>query len=110
MLYALSAYAAILGPVAAPLLAVSVCLFAFATVLCWAHYGAESLYALTGKERKPRVLAFFLLLACILGAVVAPSLVWELTDLLLGIMTVINVTALFALRHCVREETQRHFR
>ncbi len=110
MLYALSAYAAILGPVAAPLLAVSVCLFAFATVLCWAHYGAESLYALTGKERKPRLFALFVLLACILGAVAAPSLVWDLTDLLLGIMTVINVTALLSLRHRVKEETQRHFR
>ena len=106
MAYAIAAYSAILGRVAAPLLAVSVLIFAFATVLCWAHYGAESFYALTGRK-STRFLPLCILVACVAGAVSAPALVWDVTDLILALMTVLNVTALLLLRREVREESGR---
>ncbi len=107
MSYALAAYAAVLGKAAAPLLAVSVLIFAFATVLCWVHYGAESLYALTGRKNS-RILPLFVAFFCLLGAVAAPSLVWDITDLVLAVMTLLNLVALLALRHEVLEGSE-HF-
>jgi AGCS family alanine or glycine:cation symporter len=106
MAYALAAYEAVLGKFAAPLLAVSVLIFAFATVLCWAHYGRESVYALCGKDGG-KLLPLFEALACFVGTIAAPALVWELTDLVLALMTLLNLTALLLLRREVREESRR---
>ncbi len=106
MRFALDAYAAILGPVAIPAIALSVLLFAFATVLCWSHYGAESLYALTGRKRVPRLYLVAIAASCVWGAVAAPQMVWDATDMVLALMTILNVITLFALRRDVLEETK----
>ena len=106
MAYAIAAYGTVLGSAAAPLLATSVLIFAFATVLCWAHYGAESIYALTGRE-KSRLLPILVAGACVIGALAAPSFVWDVTDLVLAVMTLLNLTALLLLRREVREESER---
>lgn len=106
MAYALAAYGAVLGSAAAPLLAVSVLIFAFATVICWAHYGKESVYALTGRE-KAVFLPFFVALACLVGALAAPALVWDVTDLVLALMTLLNLAALLLLRKEVKAESER---
>lgn len=107
MRFAIEAYAAILGPVAIPSISLSVLLFAFATVLCWSHYGAESLYALTGRARTPRLYLALIALACVWGAVAAPHVVWDATDLVLALMTILNVITLLALRRDVVDETRR---
>ena len=106
MRLALESYAALLGGIAAPSLAFCVLLFAFATVLCWSHYGAEALCYLTGRARPPRLHPVLVALACVLGAVAAPGVVWDLTDLLLALMTLLNLAALLALRREVKEETE----
>ncbi len=106
MAYALAAYSAVLGRAAAPLLAVSVLFFAFATVLCLSHYGTESIYALTNKK-SGRILPLFVALACLVGALAAPALVWDATDLVLAVMTLLNLAALFVLRKEVREESEK---
>lgn len=105
MRYALAAYSATLGSLAEPILALSVLLFAFATVLCWAHYGAESLRYLTKKRALARMLPLVTAASCILGAVAAPDLVWDLTDLILALMAILNISALLALRRDVMEES-----
>lgn len=103
MHFALAAYTALLGPIAAPVLALSVLLFAFATVLCWSHYGAEALCYFTDKGRAPRIHALLVALACALGAVAVPQLIWDMTDLLLALMAFLNIAALVALRRTVCE-------
>ncbi|MBE6595235.1 MAG: alanine:cation symporter family protein [Ruminococcaceae bacterium] len=103
---AISAFRAVLGDVAEPLLALSVALFAFATVLCWAHYGVESLGYLLGQRRAKRLLLPAVAAAVVGGAVCAPGLVWNATDLVLGLMTLLNLTALLLLRGSVRAETR----
>ncbi|MBR5601512.1 MAG: amino acid carrier protein, partial [Clostridia bacterium] len=106
MRYALAAYTATLGGAAAPLLTACVLLFAFATVLCWAHYGSESLRVLTQSRLAARLLVLAVALFCVLGALAAPTLVWELTDLILALMALINVTALLLLRREVIRESE----
>ncbi len=106
MRFAIEAYAAILGPMAMPAISLSVLLFAFATVLCWAHYGAESLRYLTGSARGSRALFAAFLGACVWGAVAAPHVVWDMTDLVLSLMAMLNIATLFALRRDVISETK----
>ena len=107
MRFAMEAYAAILGPVAHPILSLSVLLFAFATVLCWAHYGKESLRFLTGNAHGSRALFLALLVACVWGAIAAPQALWDLTDLVLSLMAMLNIVTLFSLRHEVLLETKQ---
>lgn len=104
---AISAFGAVLGPIAPPLLAVSVLLFAFATVLCWTRYGAAALSYLTGDLRGTRALVLAACLATFLGAVSTPTLVWGATDLVLALMTLINLAVLLASRRTVFAETER---
>ncbi|MBQ8339459.1 MAG: amino acid carrier protein [Clostridia bacterium] len=103
---ALAAFRAVLGDVAEPLLAVSVAFFAFATVLCWSHYGVESLGYLLGQRRAKRLLLPAMAAAVLSGALFAPALVWDATDLVLGLMTLLNLAALLLLRDGVRAETR----
>ena len=46
------------------------------------------------------------LLSCIVGAVAAPALLWELTDLILALMAILNILALLRLQSTVVEETR----
>jgi AGCS family alanine or glycine:cation symporter len=107
MAYALAAYRALLGPVAVPFLAGAVLLFAFATVLCWSHYGAESMRVLTGRAGTPPLLLLAVLAACVWGAIAPPAVAWDLTDLVLGVMALLNIMALLLLRGDVIAQTRR---
>ncbi len=99
MAMCLCAFSAALGSIAPFLLAVSVVLFAFATVLCWSHYGrtaAEYLFS------SPRIRALFVpvySICVLLGACVSPSVCWLLSDLSMALMVIINVIALLGLRN-----------
>ena len=103
---AMAAFGAVLGAVAPHLLAIAVLFFAFATVLCWSHYGSECLLYLTGSERFARLMVLATPLSCLIGAVAAPALAWELTDVVLACMALLNVTALLICRHAVVAQTR----
>ena len=106
---AVDAFAAVLGGVAPPILALSVLLFAFATLLCWSHYGAECLYYLTGRTEAGKWMIPAVLLSAVVGAVAAPAVLWELTDLVVALMTVLNVTVLLWRSKEIVAETRRYF-
>lgn len=106
---ALSAFGAVLGRLAAPALAVCLALFAFATVLCWSHYGAEAMLYLTGKPRACRFVVPMIALAVPLGALGAPSFIWGATDVVLSLLCLLNLAALFTLRRDVRRENNAFF-
>lgn len=96
----LAAYTAPFGAVGASLvtrlLTLAILCFGFATMLCWSHYGHQSLLFIFKEKRKPPCLLFptCFCSAAILGAVSAPALIWSLTDLVTGIMTLLNTTVL----------------
>lgn len=102
---ALAAYGAVLGDAAPPILALSILFFAFATVLCWSHYGAEALFYLTQRKKSRRLMVVLVAVGAVVGSVSASELVWELTDLVIALMAVINIAALVAKRREVIAET-----
>lgn len=105
------AYSATLGGWADWVLAAAVLLFGLATVVCWAYYGQEcvAMLGLSGKHERLARRVFNLLYAsaAYVGAVSPPGGVWTLADFSIGIMTLINIAALFLLRRDVREETEK---
>ena len=109
VMLAISAFGAVLGPTLPPLIAVSVFLFALATVLCWTRYGVEALAYLTDSHNGARLLILAVCFATALGAVISPDFVWGATDLVLALMTVINLAVLILSRRIILDETKRLF-
>ena len=106
MMMAIKAYSAVLGGWSEYYMCISVLLFAFATMVCWAHYGKESLRCLTKKKGAAAVYVLLFCLFVFVGAVAAPSLAWLLADLAIGIMTLINLPILCSMSGEVKSETE----
>lgn len=104
-----AAFAASLGDGAGWFLSAAILCFGYATVICWADYGAQSLWAI---KKSPRLKTFYLILflcAVPLGCLVAPWAIWNLSDFAITALTTINLVALWGLRREIREETRARF-
>ena len=120
MVMTLRAYSACFGGAAwvEGLLAIAILCFGFATLLCWAHYGTESLTFILRALKKekgplsgsPRLIfAVIFCLFAVVGAVSAPALVWSLTDLITGIMTLLNTAVLLLSHRQIGRVTAEYF-
>lgn len=105
----ISAYTVVLGDLAGYFLAISVFLFAFATIICWGHYGIESVLYITGKKRSVRAFTVIYSLSVFAGSIISSSFIWEAADLAIGAMTVINVIVICLMSREVKEETDLYF-
>ena len=92
-----AAFGAVLGPPGTALVAVSLLLFAFSSILGWSYYGQQCLRWLTGGDAWLNVYRT-VFLACIpLGALWEPLQLWQLVDLCNAWMALPNLTALLCL-------------
>ncbi len=92
--YILSVFTPVFGGAAKYLVTFSIVTFAFSTTLTWSYYGASCLSALTPS---PLVKWGYLALYCValtIGASGSPAVLYTLTDMLLAIMTLINLPVL----------------
>ena len=104
------AYSAVLGKSAEYFLAVAVFLFAYATVICWAQYGKESVSYLFPNKKRP--ISIFTAVYCIsvfVGASIVPSAIWGVADFCLGSMTIMNILIICFMSPEVRLHTRRYF-
>jgi AGCS family alanine or glycine:cation symporter len=105
------AYSAVLGRSAEYFLCAAILLFAYATVICWAHYGIECATYMFSRKKKAAasVYAAAFCVAAFLGAVVAPAAVWSLADFAIGSMTIMNVIIIISMSGKVRSLTGKYF-
>jgi AGCS family alanine or glycine:cation symporter len=96
-----SAFSSVLGDWVSIVIALSLCLFAFATVLGWGLYGIRCAQYLFG-ERNWKCFVYFQITAVVLGAVVDSGVVWLAAEILNGLMAIPNLVALFALTPVLR--------
>lgn len=77
-------------------LAGATALFAFATMIGWSYFGAQTADYLAG-EKGIKVYRFCYILITLPGCMIAPTMIWELSDALNGMMAIPNLLALFFL-------------
>lgn len=106
----INAYSAVLGDLAGALLAVSVLLFGYATIVCWAHYGVECVGYLFTEKNAVYIFEGVYCFLIAVGSVIAPNDIWTISDLALGLMTLINVPVLCAMSREVKVETDSFLR
>lgn len=105
----LAAYGAALGDGAVWFLCAAVGVFAYATTVCWAHYGLGCVrWFGEGWIGNAMFLALFCASVCF-GAAAAPDAVWDLADLAMGCMTLLNLPVLCIMMPEVKEETAKLF-
>lgn len=93
--------------VGAPLLTFGIVTFAFSTILGWSYYGERAVEYLSGK-RYLIIYRVLYVVAILAGAVVQLTVVWNLADLLNGLMAIPNLISLLALAGVLSAETRRY--
>lgn len=105
----IDAYSNVLGNAASVFLAAAVLCFGFATIVCWAHYGIESVYYLNQRNfvKKGFIAAYSI--SVFAGFLTAPEAIWTVADFAIGAMTVINVLIICFMNKEVKLETDKYF-
>ncbi len=105
----IDAYSAVLGRLAAVFLSLAVLSFGFATIVCWAHYGIESVHYLNKKEIWRRIFIAVYCVSIFAGFIAAPDGIWTAADFAIGGMTLINLLAICLMNREVKQETLEYF-
>ena len=90
----LYAFESLAGAWAAKIIAVSINLFAFATVISQSSYGLEAIGFLGGGKWIKRLYLLLIFSASVTGSVISAEIMWQAADLLVSAMTTINVLCL----------------
>lgn len=92
-----AAFGSVLGRAGEGIVALSLLLFAFSSILGWSYYGQQCLRYLTGGDRLVPAYRIVFLLCVLAGAVWEPAAIWQLVDLCNAMMALPNLTALLLL-------------
>ena len=102
---AVEAFSALAAPWAGTFVRFAVILFAFATVICQAYYGEAALAFFTRSDRARRAFLALYASLSVAGSVIDPARMWLAADLVISLMTALNVAAL--LYAFARTQTRR---
>jgi alanine or glycine:cation symporter, AGCS family len=91
------------------IVAIATSLFAYSTLIGWNYYGEKAIEYLLGS-RSIRIYRIFFIAAVIVGAMMDLELVWNISDLMNGMMALPNLIGLLLLSKVVKEETDRYFK
>ncbi len=98
-----------LGRPAGVFIGISTLIYAIASIICWSYYGTESLSYLKKNKHEKIFIAVFCL-ASVLGSVLKPGIVWELSDLSISMMCILNTYCVLRLSGIVISETKEYFK
>lgn len=108
--YILERFSCVFGRTSDIILTVCITMFATATLIGWSQYGIISLSSISrAKKSKQAYLLIYALLA-ILGCIITSNLMWNIADITIGIMTIINSIFLLSKLREIKNETFRYFK
>ena len=90
-----------------PLITISLALFAFSTILGWSYYGEKAAEYLVGSGVMKLYKLLFVILAFV-GTVSSLQLVWNIADILNGLMVIPNVIGVLALSGVIVAESWKY--
>jgi AGCS family alanine or glycine:cation symporter len=103
-------FSSVIGSSAGILVATCILFFAFATIVGWSYYGKVSLEYLT-KSKKIRMLYYILYSTGIIVGVMMPEkFMWNLADITIGSMAIINTIVILTKRQEIVITTQKFFK
>ncbi len=89
--------------------ALSSAIYALASVVCWSYYGTENIRFLGWKQNSRRLYILLYSATGMIGATMAPSFVWDISDLSVSVMALFNTVCLCMLSSVSVEATLRKF-
>lgn len=94
----MAAFESALGPLGGRIIAISIALFGFATIIGWEYYGEKAFEFLTGGNEY--VISYRIVYAAVsfVGAVMALDIVWSFSDIMNGLMALPNLLTIVILR------------
>lgn len=107
-LLSVQAFSTIFGTAGEKFVAISISLFAFATIVGWSYYGECCIEYLIGRKNIVIYKALYIL-AVLFGSAMKLDLVWGISDTFNGLMAFPNLIALIFLSNEVIKETRRYF-
>ncbi len=106
---ALDSFTSVLGGGVRYFLGAALFLFALASVAGWAYYGKESLRALGLGKLSGKVYGVLFAAAAFAGCLIPEGPIWELSDISISLMAIINVMALLMLSPVVTGLTKEFY-
>ncbi len=90
-----------------PVLVIGLVCFAFSTILGWYYYGERCAIYLFG-ERVKWVYKILWIIGVFAGSLLELNLVWNMADLLNGLMAIPNIIAVLFLSNLIAKETKKY--
>jgi AGCS family alanine or glycine:cation symporter len=100
------AFQSVFGSAGSIILAISIILFAYSTILGWAYYGEKFIEYLFGKNAIRYYKTIFIGMIAV-GCALKLGIVWTFSDIANGLMAIPNLIGLVGLSGVVVTETQR---
>lgn len=94
--------------VGTPILSIGIVTFAFSTILGWTYCGEKAIEYLFGGNYAIRIYRAIWILGVIAGSCMDFSMVWNLADIMNGLMAIPNLISLLLLSGVIVKET-RHY-
>jgi AGCS family alanine or glycine:cation symporter len=97
-----------LGHTGELIVTLSIALFAYSTLIGWNYYGEKAIEYLVG----PKAIVYYRVVfvaVVLLGATSKLEFVWNVSDLMNGMMAIPNLIGLLLLSNIVKQETTRYF-
>lgn len=101
------AFDGLVGGLSTPVLALSLFLFAYATVLAWCYYGRRAVGYLTGGAFWERAYLYLYVFLVGLGAILEEGALWAVTDAVVSSLTMLHSASLIPLLPTVVRESRR---
>ncbi len=109
----LFAYRSFCGGISDYILSVLVLLFAVAGIVGWFYYGLVGLEYLGESSKHLKAIKTFYSIVysifVIIGSVCTAELIWDLTDISIGLMAIINTPCIFSYRELIVRQTKEFF-
>ena len=93
--------------IGSPILVVGLVTFAFSTILGWYYYGERCAVYLLGEKVIP-VYKILWVLGVFVGCIAELNVLWDIADLLNGLMALPNIIAIWALSNVIVAETRKY--
>lgn len=98
------AFKTVFGDFAPVLVSISLCLFAYSTIIGWEYYGEKCLEYLISNRKVIMVYRLIFCLVTYVGATTALELVWNFSDTMNGLMAIPNLLCLLLLHNDIAKE------